>query len=274
MKITSLFVACLLLAMPTLSWAESAMVVRVEVIVFQHVEGRADRWPVRFSDRFGMLVDPLERARLAAWTARFDPQADPAGQVRAGQSAESAHTPVAQGRAPAWPEFYIALPSLSVPMQQALGRLQDSSRHRVLTSLAWLQPLERDRATLPVRVRGSESLAIDWTDTRPTDIFVEPPIEPPPAMPEIRYRLDGSLHVRQRQFRHVDLDLRWSEPAPVGQLAPRSEHDLLVHRLFLSRPIGLDRLEYFDSPWLGVLVRVAEWQRGQPGTIEGATGAP
>lgn len=255
--------------MPTLSRAESAMVVRVEVIVFEHAEGRPDRWPAPFGDSFTALTDPLERARLAAWTARFDPQQDQPDEAGAAPSAESA-----QGRGPAWPDFYIALPDLSPTMGQALRRLQDSSRHRVLTTLAWLQPLERDQATLPVRVRGTESLTIDWMAARPTDVFVEPPIEPPTTMPEIRYRLDGSVQVRQRQFRHVDLDLRWSEPAPGSELAPRIEHDVLVHRLFLSRPIGMDRLEYFDSPWLGVLVRVEEWQRSQAGMIEGTTGAP
>lgn len=290
-------VFCLLLALPLLGQATPETVVRVEVIVFQHVDGRPDRWPARSEDALTPLPDPLESARLAAWTARLEPRqsrldppaaddrlpaapdrpADgivqsPTGAPEPGAIAARATRPPFQG--PTWPDFYVALPDHSPTMQRAARRLTDSARHRVLTSVAWLQPLDRLSATLPVRVRGTEPLWIDWTETVPTGVTVEGPVAPPAAVPAIRYRLDGSVQVRQRQFRHVDLDLVWSEYAPIGELTPESLHDLRVHRLNLSRPIRLDRLEYFDSPWLGVLVLVEEWQGWAPDSPGQASGAP
>jgi hypothetical protein len=175
---------------------------------------------------------------------------------------------------PVWPEFYVGLPQFSAAMGQAISRLQDSSQYRVLTKMAWLQPLERDRPTRPVRIRGTEPLTVDWTRTRPIPMDFEALVAPPVLSPEIQYRLDGSLHLRQRQFRHVDLDLVWSDPAPAGALAPRVEDQVLVHRLNLSRPIRMDRLEYFDSAWLGVVVRVEQWQATPAAPLPKPGGAP
>ncbi|MCA1780547.1 MAG: peptidoglycan binding protein CsiV, partial [Xanthomonadaceae bacterium] len=162
---------------------------------------------------------------------------------------------------PVWPDFAVALPELSNTMQRSLQRLQSSQDYRVLTSLAWLQPLERQTTSSAMRIHGREALAIDSTATTPTGVFADPAIEPPAALPSIRYRLDGSLRLRQRQFRHVDLNLVWSERATEPERMREGGHDVLVHRLKLSRPIQLNRLEYFDSPWLGVLVHVEPWER-------------
>ncbi|MFW5816226.1 MAG: CsiV family protein [Wenzhouxiangella sp.] len=281
MKIATLLLVWAALALPLPGRAEPQTVVRVEVIVFQHTDGRPDRWPAPFDDAFAALPDPQERARLAAWTARRQPtparpdetdgptespgrttprQSRGERPARAGAGQSSPPPGEADLPGPAWPDFYVALPALSATMQQAHQRLEASPQYQVLTKVAWLQPLERGAATQPVRIRGNQALAIDWSGAGPTRSPVEPSLAPAPAMPEIRYRLDGSLHLRQRQFSHVDLDLVWSEPAPARQRAPQLSHDRRIHRLKLSRTIRLDRLEYFDSPWLGVLVRVEEWQ--------------
>lgn len=283
MKIATLFVICAALALPLLGRAEEQTVVRVEVIVFQHADGRPDRWPARPDDAFSALPDPQERARLAAWSARGQPRSarpDEAGgdgeparpdgttprlnlarqQARPASRAASLRPDSDASPGPVWPDFYVGLPALSSTMQQAHQRLEASPQYQVLTKVTWLQPLERGVTTRPVRIRGSQALAINWSEASPASLPIEASQPRPLAMPEIQYRLDGSLHLRQRQFSHVDLDLVWSEPAPADRRAPQLDHDRRIHRLNLSRPIRLDRLEYFDSPWLGVLVRVEEWQ--------------
>lgn len=264
----------LLLSLPIPGQAESSDIVRVELVVFQHVQGRSDRWPGQFVDAFAALPDPQENARLAAWTARIKPDD---ARLEGGHERSLAPPEQALGvmpYGPSWPEFYVGLPEFSPDMEQAISRLQDSPQYRVLTTMAWLQPLARDRQTRPVRVRGTDPLTIDWSKTSPMPIELETLVVPPVSAPEIRYRLDGSLHLRQRQFRHVDLELVWSDPAPIEALAPRPETQVLVHRLNLSRPVLMDRLEYFDSSWLGVLVRVEEWQPTYPASRQETNGAP
>lgn len=290
-KISLLSVLCLFFALPALGQDEPGTVVRVEVIVFQHTDGRPDDWPAGPGNGFNALPDPRERARLASWTARLAPldapsatvtadaalrdrlddQADPATLDQRRQMRPAVAFVQASGerlQGPIWPDFYVALPSFSQTIQQAVRRLQDSPRHRVLTSIAWLQPLNRQTGSSPVRIRGNEALTIDWTQTTPTAIYTDPSIEPPDALPVIDYRLDGSLHLRQRQFRHVDLELVWSEAVPRIDRAPSIGHERVVHRLNLSRPVKMDRLEYFDSPWLGVLVLIQEWERPESGSAE------
>lgn len=285
-KIATLFVVCAALALPLPGRAEEQTLVRVEVIVFQHADGRPDRWPAWSDHAFSALPDPQERARLAAWTARGQPGSarpdEAAGEAEAARPggitpglnpADQQASPESRAASlepdsddspgPVWPDFYVGLPALSSTMQQAQQRLEASPQYQVLTKVTWLQPLERGVTTRPVRIRGSQALAINWSEASPASLPIEPSLPRPLAMPEIQYRLDGSLHLRQRQFSHVDLDLVWSEPAPANRRAPQLGHDRRIHRLKQSRPIRLDRLEYFDSAWLGVLVRVEEWQ-GRP----------
>ncbi|MFP4207506.1 MAG: CsiV family protein [Wenzhouxiangella sp.] len=290
MKTATLCILLVLLAGPTIGWPETEPLVRVEVIVFEHLDGVSDRWPGNAEDPFADLIDPQERARLAVWTARpatalpaavqtpgssnpdrsGDPaEFDPTGAASPDDPASAAsETPIRvrseHATGPRWPDVYLDLAALSPTVAQARRRLEASQGHRVLTSMAWLQPLERGRETLPVRVRGTEALDIDWTRTRPTGISAESPIQPPAALPVIRFALDGSVRVRQRQFRHVDLDLEWREASPTPDSTAEPGQEEVIHRLTLSRPIDLDRLEYFDSPWLGVLVHVQEWVRPEP----------
>ncbi|HMA97969.1 MAG TPA: CsiV family protein, partial [Wenzhouxiangella sp.] len=233
-------------------------------IVFQHANGQSDRWPAPLTDDYSSLVDPRIRSRQTDWNAT-------AGLIgRPGPTTPSNLDVEDQGVS--WPPRYVNLEDQSPVIRQALQRLEESSRYRVLTKLSWIQPLDRDVRTRAVRVRGDELLSLDRTSTpslirtirthAPSDGFSLQP----------QYRLDGSLTLRQQQFRHVDLDLVWREPAPTSQVpgifAPSSEAspELLIHRLKLSRPIGLDRLEYFDSAWLGVLVYVQEWIRPEIAT--------
>ena len=160
-------------------------------------------------------------------------------------------------------------------IERALERLEENGNYRVLTQLSWIQPLERGVASQPVRVRGDEQLQ-HLSHSNTALVQTISPWRPSGQInPETAYRLDGSLTLRQQQFRHVDLDLVWRELAPslpsAGLLAPPDDAppDVLIHRLKLSRPIGLDRLEYFDSSWLGVLVFVQEWTGAESGNAVG-----
>lgn len=249
---------------------QAAEPVRVEIIVFHHAEGRSDRWPSDNNGDFGSLTDPLERARLAVWTARRTPGEFPGGSPaaisdlpgpysiahleRLATSASRVSGPYDQ--TPIWPDHHVGLSSLSSTMQRALERLDRSGDYVVLSATGWLQPLDRQMAAVPVRVRGHQAVQVHWTQLIDQGLQIEGPVAPPPARALVDYRLDGSLQLRQRQFRHVDLELVWTE-----RVVSEDEPALALHRLSQSRPIRLGRMEYFDSAWLGALVLVEEWQR-------------
>lgn len=84
--------------------------------------------------------------------------------------------------------------------------------------------------------------------------------------PRDRYQVEGTVRLRRERFLHVELDLSWTEPAPgVDPLSAgvplRAEYlGYQVYTLKQSRQVRKERLEYFDSPFLGVLVMINEFE--------------
>jgi hypothetical protein len=239
------------LIVPGPSLAEDSDLVRVEVLVFQHANGQSDRWPATVNREFSELPDPIARAE--DFPVNFE------GVSPRSQSANLGPL------APSWPPLYTRTGQNSDLFQSVVERIEASSIYRVLSRVEWIQPLSRNARPQAVRLRGEQELQLDEDDTPPSRFVFGRPLdnEAEPAS----YQLDGSITVRQRQFRHIDLDLVWQEPEPssmaAGVLSPVAPNDseVLIHRLRTSRPINLDRLEYFDSSWLGVIVLVQEWSR-------------
>ncbi|MCC5863793.1 MAG: hypothetical protein JJU31_01610 [Wenzhouxiangella sp.] len=263
--------------------APGTPVYRVEVILFEHAEGRSDR---RFSteiDTFHTLIDPLRKARdLAARAAWEEHQAELTGQQETDETRlaldlidaldaldgnllaeEDAISEMAL------PEVFLQLDELSPGMQAAWRRLTDSGAYRPLSWRAWHQPLHRQQLAPAVRLHDDQIIRLDWLDVERTlqTLPGQPArrdFELAAFMPEAHYRLDGSMRLRQRQFMHVELDLVWREPvdAASGPLNPIHWRPagFESHRLSQSRTIRTERLEYFDSAQFGVLVQVVRWR--------------
>jgi hypothetical protein len=124
---------------------------------------------------------------------------------------------------------------------------------------------------------------------------VEEAAEPALPDPTLFYRLDGSIMLRRSRFLHVDLDLQLREalfeepadtPAAGSLLATRPEPEpqpdpawllnteagpaavefeepvrpaaFRVHSLVQSRQVKTERMEYFDSPVMGVLLLITK----------------
>lgn len=273
-----------LIALP-LCAAASDNLVRVEVLVFKYTTGQPDAWPVDRLEDFSALTDPRQRALMAAWTARYRddiameseaadedwPPADDEPGAAMPHDRPAAAPPAglqAHGDGPlgpVWPELFVHEERLSGPMQRAFDRLNNSSGHQVLSTTTWLQPLDRRSAAPAVRVRDDTPVSVSWLTPPSTPFSVDRMLTAPNQLPPSIYRLDGSVRIRQRQFRHAELNLVWSERRPLQPLAaPASATEFEIHRMRLSRPIQLGRMEYFDSPWLGVLILVETWQPPTP----------
>lgn len=263
-------------------FAHAEQIYRVEVLVFTHQAGTSDRWPEQVLRDFSALPDPLHRAALAAWTARraaleapagsdpevpdqplaLDPGSSSGPASRSGAATSSPSVRRAEGDLPLWPEFFMELGELSTGMQRAAGRISASAGHELLASLSWLQPLDRRTSAAAVRIHDQTPLELAWLAPNASEYQLDSMIIGPRPVPTAHYRLDGSFRLRQRQFRHVELDLVWREPVfDRVSLTGDEPERFQIHRLQQSRPIQLGRLEYFDSAWLGVLVLVERWER-------------
>lgn len=270
---------------------------RVEVLVFKYSNGQADAWPVDRLEDFSALPDPRRRALLAAWTARYReyddegdapealpperreepspdldlthwslPEAAPSGEPPVSAPAAAVVRTLGEDpHGPVWPERFVQQGSLSSGMQRAHDRLRNSPNHEVLSATSWLQTLDRRSTPPAVRVRDDSPLSVAWLNPPVAPFSIDDALTHPLQMPESVYRLDGSVRIRQRQFRHADLNLVWSQRQRQAiTVAPTDTARYEIHRMQLSRPIQLGRMEYFDSAWLGVLILVEPWQPPAP----------
>lgn len=280
----TLLLALGLLLLP--SPASAQEFVRVEVLVFTHAGERSDAWPEEQLPVLPTAHDPLWNAWQAGleaapelWpSAADDPEIAAALrllEVYADLENEEDEEDPEMLSPPAW----LALETLSEPMEAARQRLERSGSVALLTALAWYQPLASSLDDAPVRIHDDRLLRADWIQLAPhgqLQIDGRPVREVKELFPYLHYRLDGSLRIRQRRHLHADVDLRWQESERLLWSywpLPQDSDRFLVHQLEETRSIRELELEYFDSAWLGVLVRIEPWQPDQEEEIldEGST---
>lgn len=239
---------------------------RIEVLVFVHANGRSDARDTDQLEDFTDLLDPERRARE---TLRAPGEKEEGEEIRAAMELLDTLAEIERREImpelPAWPEPFLALETLSERMRRTRERIERSPDYDLLAWRAWHQPLSPDRSPTRVRIHDGRVLDADWIELTPTGVPARGQGRKDALIPEWRYRLDGGVRLRQRQFMHLDVDLHWRVPArsqpdfvampgPLRPETPRFE----VHRLTQSRTVRPDRLEYFDSAWLGVLVLITE----------------
>ncbi len=169
-----------------------------------------------------------------------------------------------------------AIETRSERMNAVWRNLRLSESFRPEAYLAWEQPVE---GPFPlVRVRNEEVIAID--DPYASIRALEPPylfqydpesaelaLRPVPE-PHVHYALEGVVRLRRSRFLHFDVDLAVRRPATpfsAGAAIVHAGPPLLlehfgyeVNVLIQSRQVRTERMEYFDSPVLGVLLWITE----------------
>jgi len=260
--------------------ADPAPVYRVEVVVFVYPGGASDQRPSTSPVDFSAYPDTRANARAAAYQPRNRSAQALTEQERRRRardqaiSAVNALNALEQGirpssgpytGGPVYPQPWISLPALGPDMANAWRRLQDSVRHQPVAWRAWYQPIASGRITPWLRVTDDWRIGIDWLKPEAlSQAFVPTEMPVPYRLPHADYRLDGGIRLRERQFMHADIDLIWQEPvsaSPSPLADPWAQPGgFIQHRITQSRSIRPGRLEYFDSSWLGVLVRVERWR--------------
>ncbi|NBB93252.1 MAG: hypothetical protein GVY32_08800 [Gammaproteobacteria bacterium] len=292
-KTTPLAAAFLLLAATTLS-AQPAEeesdrqrpFYRVEAVVFTLAGGDSDAWPVDDLAGRATARDPAWAgfAREQALERARDEEAGEPSELQAALDAVDVIASLESGEeslteALVYPEPWLALDTLSEPMDEAVQRLERSGAYAIRARLAWYQPLELSATGAAVRIHDEVVVAADWVSVTPYGRLLRdsrPVEEANELWPAFDYRLDGTIRLRQRQFMHADIDLAWRRPGTIGFASRPSigaEGAFEVHRLEQSRTVRAERFEYFDSDWLGVLLRITPFQP-EPGDEESEVASP
>lgn len=254
----------------------------VEVLTFIHTGGQSDAWPKRHTltdlqARSTALTDPVQRRWQSSGTARSEleevlaawPGLDSATRRLLFERLSSEMPTVVDVEtgvppSPWWPDPMIDRVNGLNQLQRAAQRLDQHSDYRLISRLAWRQALAAAAGSRPIRITGGAPLWLDWTTPEQPQAGNGWRIEPTLGLPTAVWQLEGQLRLVQRQFTHVELDLTWREPATIMTGPLRSEflapHGYREHRLLESRTVQRERIEYIDSGWLGVLIRITPFQ--------------
>jgi len=122
----------------------------------------------------------------------------------------------------------------------------------------------------------------DQVNILPGDDIEEAAEEPQLPDPTLFYRIDGTVMLRRSRFLHLDIDIELRQATfdeqpltltPIlggeresGELGVPGEPELpltasfLIHQIEQSRQVKSQRMEYFDSPVLGVLAWITPFE--------------
>ncbi len=147
---------------------------------------------------------------------------------------------------------------------------------------------EEDAAEdLGVKLQEGEGRPVVFTDQgsllpgNANDVTIEDALrklaeEPELPDPTLFYRLDGTVMLRRSRFLHLDIDIELrqavfdeqaltaapvlSEESEPGESEPPLPSSFLIHQIKQNRQVKSQRMEYFDSPVLGVLLWITPFE--------------
>lgn len=256
----------IILGQPLLAIAQDSTRYRVEVLVLRHLEGFPEPLPMTELPDLSGLIDP------ALPTDPPKGQSLPPDPFYLGPPDSELLPPLGPFPEPEDTEGVVVLAERSERMDAVWRNLRLSAEFRPEAFLAWEQPYE---APFPeFRVHNAEVIWIEdpWGDTRTAqpgyffhyDLQMGSLGMTPIPEPVQHYALDGRVQLRRTRFLHLEIDLahRAVSPGAVpGMAGPPLRADLGVFQVYplrQTRQVRTGRMEYFDSPMLGVLLWVTE----------------
>lgn len=171
------------------------------------------------------------------------------------------------------PDDLIAIADKSPQMDGVWRRLRSSKGYRPLVFAAWQQ--NRTDYYPPLRIH--DDVVLDTILNPPARIMVADLAaeDPLAAYRSTLYRIDGTVQLRRSRFLHLYLDLEYREtppdsiapPSGQGQAGffgadnagipdPGTDAVKEVFHLKQNRQIRTGKMQYFDTPFFGVLVLV------------------
>lgn len=298
-----LFIICVLFAQGALAENDRYRVEVIVLTHLHHAEEpREIRWLGDFSSALDFLTPPPEAedeevekdtaavAEAADETAEPDPAAeedllaeeqepDPNAVVHIEEM-----SPVMQE---AWRRMRLSAPFRP---EQYLSWEQGSETPFPLLRMHDLEPVMVDDPYFQLR-KAMEKAAAELEEQPGSGAFAEAGAETgsegeeeEDALPEptYYYRLDGTVKLIRTRFLHLDIDIQLREAvfdeelqremlqaAPEAELAaeelpPPKPSSFLVFDLQQSRQVKTGRMEYFDSPVLGVLAYISKVEPEEP----------
>lgn len=172
------------------------------------------------------------------------------------------------------PDDFRIVTQKSDAMDNAWRRLRSSQNYRPLVYAAWQQ--NKIDFYPPIRIHDQQVIATRLNPPTPIMIADLTAQDPLASYRATFYQLDGSLQLRRSRFLHLDLDLELRDTRPhsaneadsvdAGAIQPgilntTSETGTYgVYAIKQKNQVTTNRMQYFDTPYLGALVYVTSIQ--------------
>lgn len=249
----------LLILISSAAMAESGAY-RVEVIVLRNMNVEAESTVLHELRSFSRYPDAMETGQIGTSDK----------PLPVGISSDMPEFTGATSRGDLPDDLHI-LPDRSDFMNDIWRRLQSSQAYQPLVYTAW----EQNRIDYYPPMRIHDENIIDTQFRSPTHSMIADLAEEDPlaAYRSTFYQLDGSLQLRRSRFLHLFLDLEYRENAlaeesvlPVGNemmYQPATGTMMIgdpMYRVFTlkqNRQVRTGEVQYFDTPYFGVLVLVS-----------------
>lgn len=145
----------------------------------------------------------------------------------------------------------------STRMNDVWRRLRSSNNYQPLVHVAWQQ----NRTDYYPSMRIHDQKIMDTQLRPPTHIMVADLAaeDPLAAYRSTFFQLDGSVQLRRSRFLHLFLDLEYRQEALQTGIVAMTDSSVnhSIFRLKQNRQIRTDRMQYFDTPFMGALVYVS-----------------
>jgi len=229
---------------------------RVEVIVFRNLVTTAESAVVSELRSFSAFPDIQDTG--------------PAQDTSENSAAEPTDSPDEPMRDPL-PDDLLVVTQKSKEMDDAWRRLRSSQDYRPLVYTAWDQ--NRIDYYPPMRIHNEQIIDTQLRPPTPVmvaDLAAEDPLA---AYRSTFFQIDGSLQLRRSRFLHLLLDLELRENKSTNPTQTQFSGDgntqvykgeltdepgvYGVYTLKQNRQISTGEMQYFDTPYFGVLVYVS-----------------
>ncbi len=220
-----LFITIMFIGITAQADADQPKLYQVEVIVFEHIT------PQSLSSE--------------AWPAKLEePNLNGAIQLQATQGATM--------------QPYEELPNSSFQLNREVRRLTNNASYKVLTHVAWIQPVTSPRFAKPVHITGGAIYSPDG------QVVLPEPGGNPSSYSGDYQQLNGTITISVMKYLQIKTNLLLTEP---GYKIPQQENAEGQTASLISFPMNQTRrtkskdLNYFDHPLYGMLIEITPYEQ-------------
>ena len=228
-RILSILVIAIMFVGATAQAADQPKLYKVEVVVFEHITQQS--------------------LSSEAWSTSLE-EPNLSGAIQLQSMQDDSMQP------------YELLPQSDFQLNREVRKLNNNSNYKILTHVAWIQPVSAPRFAKPVQITGGAAYTPDGQVVLP-----EPGSDN--AYSGDYWQLNGTVTISVMKYLQIQTHLLLTEP---GYKIPQQANTEGQTASLISFPMNQTRrtkskdLNYFDHPLYGMLIEITPYEQNVPVT--------